>query len=554
MSVAVAVVLPLLTALLATGSGPAGRLGRRLAPFASAALLVPLATGERVDWSWALLGLGLGVDPWGGPFVLLTAIAWSLAAWFALDTVRGDTRRFWLGWSLSLWGMTMVLLAQTLVVFYLGYVAVSLAAYLMIVHAGTGPAWRAGRIYLLLAFAGEAAIVSGVLILAGYYGNVELSLLATPDFAAGLEPARWLLLVGFAVKLGIMPLHVWLPLAHPIAPVPAGAILSGVIVKAGLLGWLKLAPPQGIDALAGAPALVALGLLTAFGGVLLGLTQNKLKTVLAYSTISQMGLVLVGFAALSMQPGDERWLAALGLLALHHGLTKSSLFLACGCAPGASRARALLLALPALSLAAAPLTTGFLAKVWLKRAVSAGIELGQLPAFSYTLVSLTSLATAVLMWRLWVLAMRERDTATALHPAWALLTLAALGVPWLWASSAGMLVAPGASNVWAATWPLLLAVALVLAGRALGRPGVRLPEGDVVVLFERLGGRVSAPELSPAPPAGRTRTARPAHRVQLRSAIGRRLEDVEGSLREMPMVGLLMLLVGVVVWLVLWLG
>ena len=97
MSVAVAVVLPLLTALLATRRGRAGGLGRRLAPFASAALLLPLATGERVDWPWVLLGLELGVDPWGGPFVLLTAIAWSLAAWFALDTVAGDTRRFWLG-------------------------------------------------------------------------------------------------------------------------------------------------------------------------------------------------------------------------------------------------------------------------------------------------------------------------------------------------------------------------------------------------------------------------------------------------------------------------
>ncbi len=554
MSIAVALLLPLLGALLSPFGGRAGVWGRRLAPIAPLALLLPLATGEQVRWSWALLGLDLGVDPWVAPFVLLTALAWGLAAWFALDTVTGDTRRFWLGWSLSLWGMALVLLAQTLVAFYLGYVVVSLAAYMIIIHARSDAAWRAGRVYLLLAFAGEAAIVSGVLILAGHYGNVQLALLATPAYAVGLEEARWLLIGGFAVKLGIVPLHVWLPLAHPIAPVPASAILSGVIVKAGLLGWLKLAPPQSAETLAGAPTLLALGLLTAFTGVLLGLTQSKLKTVLAYSTISQMGLVLVGFAALSLDPGDDRWLAALGLLALHHGLTKGSLFLACGCSPGSSRLRMLLLALPALSLAAAPLATGFLAKAWLKRAVDAGIGGGQLWPFTYTLVSLTSAATALLMWRVWVLAMRERDAGQPLHPAWALLTLAALSVPWLWAASSGSLIAPTLSNVWVALWPLLLAVAVVLLGRAWGRPGVRFPEGDIVVPLERSAAHFGAPSLPRAPSVPHTAPARAALARALAGSLARSLAGAEGLLRELTMVGLLLLLVGVLVWLLLWLG
>jgi formate hydrogenlyase subunit 3/multisubunit Na+/H+ antiporter MnhD subunit len=544
MTVAVAVLLPLLTALLATRRGRPAALGRRLAPLASAALLVPLLSRAHVDWPWALLGLRLGVEPWVAPYALLTAVAWSLAAWFAYDTVVGDTRRFWLGWSLSLWGMVLVVLAQSLVAFYLGYVAVSLAAYLMIVHARSDAAWRAGRIYLVLAFAGEAAIVSGVLILAGYYGNVELALLATPEFAAGLEASRALLLVGFAVKLGIVPLHVWLPLAHPIAPVPASAILSGVIVKAGLLGWLKLAPVQGIDAAAAAPWLVALGLVTAFGGALLGLTQAKLKTVLAYSTISQMGLVLVAYAALAFAADAAVALAALGLLALHHGLTKAALFLACGCAPGASRARSLLLAVPALSLAAAPLTTGYLAKTWLKRAVDTGIELGALPDVTYTLVALSSTATALLMWRAWRLALRERDEATALHPAWALLTLAASTLPWTWAAQAGLLVTPSLSGSWAATWPLLLALALVVAARATGRPGLRLPEGDVVVWVERATQRERS-AAAPTPP----RAPRP---VRSRVGLGRVVAAAEAGMRELPAVGLAMLLVGVVLALVLW--
>lgn len=540
MSVAVAVLLPLLTAVLASRSGAPARLGRRLAPFSSAALLLPLLSGERVSWPWALLGLDLGVDPWAAPFVLLTAVAWSLAAWFAADRVSGDTRRFWLGWSLSLWGMVLVLLAQSLAAFYLGYVAVSLAAYLMIVHARSDAAWRAGRIYLLLAFAGEAAIVSGVLMLAGFYGNVELALLATPEFAAGLEVSRWWLLVGFAVKLGIVPLHVWLPLAHPIAPVPASAILSGVIVTAGLLGWLKLAPVQGLDVAAYAPALLTIGLVTAFVGVALGLTQRKLKTVLAYSTISQMGLVLVGYAVLTLDAAGGATLAVLGLFVLHHGLNKAALFLACGCAPGAGALRRALLALPALSLAAAPLTTGYLAKAWLKRAVDAGIDLGALPALAYPLVSLSSTATALLMWHLWRLARAERDGSVTLHPAWPLLVVTATALPWWWAAQQGMLIAPSPSYLWAATWPLLLAAALALLGSLSGRAGLLLPEGDVVVLAEAAVARSPRPSAPTPPRVRRSATTR----VGVRGRIAR----IERGMREMPIVGLVMLVVAVVAW------
>ena len=540
MSVAVAVLLPLLTALLATRSGAAARLGRRLAPFASAALLLPLLSGEGVSWPWALLRLDLGVDAWVRPFVLLTAVAWSLAAWFAIDRVSGDTRRFWLGWSLSLWGMALVLLAQSLVTFYLGYVAVSLAAYLMIVHARSDAAWRAGRIYLLLAFAGEAAIVSGVLLLAGFYGNVELALLATPEFAAGLEASRWWLLIGFAVKLGIVPLHVWLPLAHPIAPVPASAILSGVIVTAGLLGWLKLAPTEGLDVAGSAPWLLAVGLMTAFVGVALGLTQRKLKSVLAYSTISQMGLVLVGYAVLTLEPSGVAPLTVLGLFVLHHGLNKAALFLACGCAPGAGALRRALLALPALALAAAPLTTGFLAKTWLKRLVDAGIELGALSPLAYTLLSLSSTATALLMWHLWRLARSERDASVRVHPAWPLLVLAAATLPWWWAAQAGMVIAPSGSYLWAATWPLLLAAVLALLGALTRRPGLRLPEGDVVVLAEALVRRAPTPG-APAPQPRRRSGS-------TRARVGARLAVLERRMREMPIVGVVMLLVAVAAW------
>jgi formate hydrogenlyase subunit 3/multisubunit Na+/H+ antiporter MnhD subunit len=548
-SVGVAVVLPVLLLAALVAGGRAAALARRVSVWAPLVLLWPLLTGERADWPATLLGLGLGVDAVSAPLALLTAVAWSLAGWFGLASVRAEARGYWIGWAASLAGMTMTLLAQSLSAFYVGYVVVSLAAYLLVVQARDAAAWRAGRVYLVMALAGEAAVLSGVLVLAGHYGNVDLGLLAGPGLEAGRDAASVLLLAGFAVKLGIVPLHVWLPLAHPIAPVPASAVLSGVIVKAGLLGWLRLLPPGGLDAVPTGQALLTLGLVTAFAGVLLGLTQAKLKTVLAYSTVSQMGLVLVAYALLYLTPGSEAALpAAVGLFALHHGLNKAALFLACGCAPGASRLRMLLVALPALSLAAAPLTTGWLAKTWLKRGVDLGIELGTLPALGYGALTLTSAATALLMVRVWRLARETRDPGPALHPAWALATAAALTLPWAYAARAGLLVSPSPSGLWAATWPLIVAAAVAAVALRLGWRRVAVPEGDLVVLAERaLAWRGwTGPKAAPL-------ERRPRRGSRL-SAAGARLAGLEARLRELPVVGLVTLLLSGLLWLALRLG
>ena len=98
------------------------------------------------------------------------------------------------------------------------------------------------------------------------------------------------LILGFGLKMGLVPLHVWMPLAHPVAPIPASAVLSGIIVKAGVIGLIRFLPLE-VPSPDWGMALVGLGLLTAFYGVLVGLTQPHAKTILAYSTVSQMGVV-----------------------------------------------------------------------------------------------------------------------------------------------------------------------------------------------------------------------------------------------------------------------
>jgi formate hydrogenlyase subunit 3/multisubunit Na+/H+ antiporter MnhD subunit len=543
MSAAFALAWPLLLLVALLVPGRARAWADRLAPWAPLPLLLPLLAGGTVALPWLLLGTTLTVDAVNRPLLLLTLLGWTLAGWAADVQVRERRRRFWVGWLAALAGMLLLLLAGDLASFYLGYAVVSLSAYLLVTHAATAEAMRAGRIYLIMAVAGEAAVLIGVLHLAGSLGNIGFAgLLTNPEWVAA-SPARWWLLAGFAVKLGILPLHVWLPLAHPVAPAPASAILSGVIVKAGLIGWLRFVPPLPGDARVVGEALLLLGLVTAFGGVALGLTQGRLKTVLAYSTVSQMGLVLTGFALAFLVPGGrDAVVPLLGLLALHHGLNKASLFVAYGAAPGASRIRIALFALPALALSAAPLATGFVAKEALKKTLT----LAELAPAVEVALALTSAATAVLMWKALGLARRLDRRDVPLHPSWPLLVVAATVAPWGFAASVGLLPAPSLYTLWAAAWPLGLAATIVLAQRRwLRGRAITLPEGDLVVPVERVLTRwLSAQRPAPGVDGSRERPDAGPVATTLLDALLR----AEANQRRLPTIGVALLLVGALLW------
>ncbi len=484
MSAVAAVLLPLTLMLLFPAPDRLRRLAIGLTPWSGVILFWPLLDQASASFSWPLLGITLGVDAVNQPLLLLTALAWNLSAWFAWNTIDRDRRWFWSGWLGALSGMSLLLLSGDLATFYIGYALLSLSAYLLITHEHNDHAWRAARVYLVMAFVGEAAILGGILLLAGNIGNAEFA--TFPDHAQTLasSPARWLLLAGFAVKMGIMPLHLWLPLAHPVAPVPASAVLSGVIVKAGLLGWLRFVPGLDQDPAWIGWALLGAGLWTAFAGVVIGLTQQRLKTVLAYSTVSQMGLVLCAFALTFLVP-DQRdsLLGVIGLMALHHGLNKAALFLACGSSLTIGRAGRTLFALPALSLAAFPFTSGYLAK----NALKSFMETTPAGGVLVTLLALTSTATALLLWHAWALAGRTRSRNPSLQPSWALMVLAGIFLPWAWALVTGLVDPPRLYLLWSATSPLLLAAALAWwAGRLGWQARGQIPEGDLVVLVERL--------------------------------------------------------------------
>lgn len=533
------VLAPLIAAALLAFRGRPRALGIAAAPWMPLLLAMPLSFRATTEFSFVLLNLRLGADAVAAPLIILCGLAWGLAGWFAAGRVRRDRVVFWSGWLISLGGIALALLAQDIAGFYAGYATLSLASWLLIIHARTDAAWRAGRIYLVMALLGEMAAFAGIMAIVSQAGNVALvDLAAEVRIDAGW---RWLILLGFAVKMGVVPVHLWLPLAHPVAPVPASAILSGVIVKAGLLGWLRLVPPGSAGADAVGPALVVLGLSTAFAGVLIGLAQRRIKVILAYSTISQMGLVLAAYAAMLMAPGAAATLLPwLGVMVLHHGLNKASLFLACGCAPGRSRLRGALVVLPALAISAAPLTTGMLAKTGLKAAFhEAGL------AHGWTLVlSLTSTATAVLLWHFWRLVRGERGYKTA-HPAWLAMTFAGLAVPWAWAV-AHRLDLHLLAGLWPSLWPLAIAAGLIGLKALIARRWTpSLPAGDVVVVLESFvqatGKRLA--RLAHATMRG------PPNLYPVHVRLTRALLWTERKITLLPVAGFLILALGGLLWL-----
>lgn len=432
-----------------------------------------------------LLGVTLGAQPPAALLLGLTAALWFAAAVHAQGSMAGTRKPavFAGFWCLTLAGNLGVFLAQDVVTFYVAFAAVSLSAYFLVVHDGTPAALRAGRIYAALAILGEVCLLGAFVI-----GAAAADSLIIADIRAALPTAPMgglatgLLIAGFGVKAGLMPLHIWLPLAHPAAPTPASAVLSGAIVKAGIIGMMMFLPV----ATGAGPVLVVLGFATAFIGALAGLRVRAPKAILAYSTISQMGLVVALVGAATQLDGADMTPAAY--YAFHHGLAKGALFLSVAvvaASAGRWRVGTLVLAgLVAVSVAGAPLTGGGLAKATAKSG------LGPLAEFALTVSAVTT--TLVLGWFLYRLAAGRRKEpldgrGDRLRPGLLIalptltMALAAFILPWwLWNGWSGL---PAdyplrlATN-WSALWPVAVGMGLMGLMAAARWPVGTLDEAD----------------------------------------------------------------------------
>jgi formate hydrogenlyase subunit 3/multisubunit Na+/H+ antiporter MnhD subunit len=296
----------------------------------------------------------LRLDPLAGFFLLLLGVASSGVSLFCAGYFEkgggGDVRLVCLQYHVFLASMVAVLLADDAYLFMVAWETMALSSYFLVTtDHRIGEIRSAGFLYLLVAHIGAIAILLtfGVLQL-GQWDYTFDAMRANTLVPFWSAIAFLLALFGFGAKAGLLPMHVWLPEAHPAAPSPVSALMSGVMLKTAIYGLLRVT----FDLLHvqvwwwGVLAL-GVGLFTALYGVVFAAVQTDMKRLLAYSSIENIGIVLAGFGlAVTFHAYDMDLLSALALAAtlyhcLNHALFKSLLFLATGSVMHATRHRSL---------------------------------------------------------------------------------------------------------------------------------------------------------------------------------------------------------------------
>lgn len=287
---------------------------------AAAALVSGQTFQKTLAWSLPLGDPWLRLDPLSAFFLVPALAIAGLVSVYGHGYLGPRARGHWFFFDLTTIAMGFVLLAGDWVLFLIAWEVMSVASFLLVVWEDERAAVRrAGLTYLAATHLGTLALLAMVA--------------QTGQPAGTLLP---LALIGFGVKAGFVPLHTWLPWAHPAAPSHVSALLSGVILKTGVYGLLRVQSQFGTPPLWWGETLLAIGLLSGVFGVVAALAQPHLKRLLAYSSVENMGLVALGLGLGTMGcAAGEPGLAALGLAGglLHvwnHATFKSLLFLGAG--------------------------------------------------------------------------------------------------------------------------------------------------------------------------------------------------------------------------------
>ncbi|HOT82123.1 MAG TPA: hydrogenase 4 subunit B [Candidatus Defluviicoccus seviourii] len=321
------------TVLAACGIAFVAALGHLLAGAAPLTLTLPLG----IPW----LGAHFRLDALSAFFVMVINLGGAAASLYAIGYGRHESEPhrilpFYPGF---LAAMNLVVLADDAFVFLFAWELMSLSSWALVMahHRAEGTA-RAGYIYLVMAGFGTLCLLLAFGLLAGAHGAYAFDAMRAGALPVSLQTlVLVLVLLGAGSKAGIVPLHVWLPLAHPAAPSHVSALMSGVMTKVAVYGLIRI-----VFTLAGPPAwwwaviVLIIGGVTAVLGVLYALMQNDLKRLLAYSTVENIGIIYIGLGlALAFQANGLAVGAALALTSalyhvLNHSLFKSLLFFGAG--------------------------------------------------------------------------------------------------------------------------------------------------------------------------------------------------------------------------------
>lgn len=263
----------------------------------------------------------------------ISNVVWTAATFYSIEYLKGEDnlKRYNAFSLLSLCGMLGVTLTSNLFTLYIFFETLAIASYVMVIHEQTEEAKSAGKVYLFVGVFGGLILLTSIIATYALTGTGDMGKIAY----LGILKHPWTpwifmgFMLGFGAKAGLIPMHIWLPVAHPVAPSPGSALLSGVMVKAGCYGIIRVFyTVVGRDFAVGQPyvfIVMALAALNIFLGSAIAMRQTEIKKMLAYSSISQVGYIIMGAAVLA-----PFGLMGSALHIFHHALIKGTLFLAAG--------------------------------------------------------------------------------------------------------------------------------------------------------------------------------------------------------------------------------
>lgn len=277
------------------------------------------------------------IDEMGLIFAGMTAIVFLCSGLFSVEYMKHDRKkkRFYVCYLIVFLILIALCFSGNLITYYLFFELLTLVSMVLVLHNGTREAVMAGLKYLFYSLCGAYMVLFGLYFVSRYANTLTFSAggVINQELAKGhtglLLTTAFVMILGFSVKAGMFPMHAWLPAAHPVAPAPASAVLSAVIVKAGVLGIIRV-----IYYIFGASFLkgtwvqttfMVLTLITVFMGSMLAYREPVLKKRLAYSTVSQVSYILFGLAVM-----DTDSVTGGVLHVVVHGFIKTALFLCAG--------------------------------------------------------------------------------------------------------------------------------------------------------------------------------------------------------------------------------
>lgn len=357
------------------------------------------------------LSVGFTADEMARFFVFLVVVSWLLVTVYATVYLKheGNEMRFFLCMLLTEGAMLAACLSDNLASMYVFYEMVTLCSMPLVLHSMTPEAVAAAKKYLYYSIAGAFAALFGLFVLYTHNGTLAFSTAGMSGAPSALVLAAvFAMALGFGAKAGMLPLHGWLPTAHPVAPAPASALLSGVIAKVGVLAIIRtlyfVVGPAYLTGTWVQTTLLVLALLTVLTGSTMALREPVFKKRLAYSTVSQISYALVGLFLLT-----ERGMEGALWQITFHAAVKIGLFLSAGMVifltgktrveelSGMSKAMPVLFTsftVLSLSLIGIPPTGGFFSKWFLATAALDVSALGPVSWLAPVVLLVSALLTA----------------------------------------------------------------------------------------------------------------------------------------------------------------